>query len=223
VFEDAAQAHGATYYGVKCGALCDAAAFSFYPSKNLGALGDAGCVTTNDANIAAKIRRMRNYGGVGRVDHKVVGINSRLDEMQAAVLNVKLPHLDRWNYERRARAASYRIALQATGLGIPWEPEGYLHVYHLYVVRARDRPVLHHTLSMRDVECHVHYPVPPHLEGAYESLGHAKGRFPLAERLASEVLSLPIGYKFAVEPVASIVAEAAYTTSRKACVENERA
>lgn len=198
VFEDAAQAHGAAISGRRAGALGDAAAFSFYPSKNLGALGDAGCVTTNDEALAAKIRRMRNYGGVGRLDHTVKGLNSRLDELQAAILRAKLPHLDAMNAARRARAARYRERL-GDWLHLPAAPAG--HVFHQFVVRSSYRDGLQADLRRLGVDSHVHYPVPPHLEGAYADMGRGRGALPVAERLAREVLSLPIGYEFDIEAV----------------------
>lgn len=197
LIEDAAQAHGATdETGAKAGSLGHAAAFSFYPSKNLGALGDGGAITTNDGHLAKVARRLRNYGGVGRVDHTIKGINSRLDEIQAAVLRAKLPHLDAMNAGRRARARAYCDALGLVRIG-----DGG-HVYHQFVIRSGHREELRKRLFDRHgIEAHVHYPVPPHLEGAYTDLGygysmataHPRPSFPIAERLADEVLSLPIG------------------------------
>lgn len=206
VFEDAAQAHGAVYRGRTAGSLGNAAAFSFYPSKNLGAMGDGGAVTTNDAALAAKIRRMRNYGGVGRVDHTIRGINSRLDEIQAAVLRAKLPYLNEMNEARRRRAAFYEIAL-GRAVATPINPSGAC--WHQFVIRSTERDRLQEDLVARGIDTHVHYPVPPHLEGAYADMGLARGAFPIAERLAGEVLSLPIGYPFDAERVARAVAEAA--------------
>ncbi len=208
VFEDAAQAHGAIYdkkKHTKAGALGTAAAFSFYPSKNLGALGDAGAVTTNSAGLAAQVRRMRNYGGVGRVDHRIVGINSRLDEMQAAVLRVKLKHLDVMNYKRRLNAITYFKRLKNAPLILP--PQHYNGVFHQFVVRSACRDALQAELARRGVDTHVHYPVPPYREGAYS--GRRWGSFPIADALAVTVLSLPIGNEIDVEAVALEVADAA--------------
>jgi dTDP-3-amino-3,4,6-trideoxy-alpha-D-glucose transaminase len=198
VIEDAAQAHGATFGGRKVGSLGNAAAFSFYPTKNLGALGDAGAVTTNDAVLAARIRRLRNYGGIGRLDHTMKGINSRLDEMQAAVLRAKLPHLDAMNQKRHDRANAYFAAL---GGGVKSDSS---HAFHQFVIRSDERDALQAFLAARGIETQVYYPVPPHLEGAY-SKDFAPGQFPIAEQLASEVLSLPIGNDVDVEAIANAV------------------
>lgn len=207
VLEDAAQAHGAEQGGVMVGAMGDAAAFSFYPSKNLGALGDAGAVTTNDPVLADKVLRMRQYGGVGRLDHRVRGINSRLDEIQAAVLLAKLPYLETMNLQRRARARAYDYGLRdAPGLALPLQEKG--HVWHQYVVRHRQRDRLQAVLRDMGVDCHVHYPVPPHLEGAYADMCKPAGSYPVAEMLANEVLSLPIGYHFDQEHVTACVRQA---------------
>lgn len=216
VFEDAAQAHGAECFGRKAGNLSDAAAFSFYPSKNLGALGDGGCVTTNDGELAQQIRRLRHYGGVGRLDHSVRGINSRLDEMQAAILRAKLPYLDGMNEARFERAKRYCGALQRTGLVLPSLWCG--SVFHQFVIRSAQRDRMQAELQRLGIDTHVHYPVPPHLEGAYADLGFKRGAFPVAERLADEVLSLPIGYDFPVDAVAERVAQAA-SEMREAAVE----
>lgn len=203
LFEDAAQAHGASHGGLRAGSLGDAAAFSFYPSKNLGALGDAGAITTDDEELARAARRLRNYGGVGRLDHTVIGVNSRLDELQAAVLRAKLSHLDEMNRSRRLRAERYDAEL-ADEVTVPPEEPG--HVYHQYVIRTKLREALRRRLFERHgIEAHVHYPVPPHLEGAYEHLGLRRGALPVAEELASEVLSLPIGNSNYVEALARTV------------------
>lgn len=191
LFEDAAQAHGAMHAGRRAGALGDAAAFSFYPSKNLGALGDAGAITTDDDALARKARRLRNYGGVGRLDHTVRGINSRLDELQAAVLRAKLPDLDLLNNQRRTRAWLYTDVLRDE-VETPYDEPG--HVYHQYVIRTEHREALRRRLFERHgIEAHVHYPVPPHLEGAYAYLGLRRGALPVAEVLGETVLSLPVG------------------------------
>lgn len=206
VFADAAQAHGATYGGAKAGGLCDAEAFSFYPTKNLGALGDAGCVTTNDAALAAKIRRLRNYGGVGRLDHTVRGINSRLDEMQAAILRAKLPWLDRMNFERCMRAGRYIKALSNLGARVDLPMWDTGSAWHLFAIKAPERDALSMKLAQIGIDTHAHYPVPPHLEPAYADLGYGPGSFPIAEQLAREVLSLPIGNNVDVESIARAVA-----------------
>jgi dTDP-4-amino-4,6-dideoxygalactose transaminase len=211
--EDAAQAQGAMYMGRRAGALSNGGAFSFYPSKNLGALGDAGAVTTDDAAIAESVRRHRAYGGQGngRLDHILMGHNSRLDELQAAVLRVKLRHLDAMNAARRERAALYRAALDGhCGLGLP--PENGGSVYHQFVVRSRERDALRQRLAVAGVDAHVHYPVPPHLEQAYRW----RWQKPLlvSERLARRVLSLPIGNDIDAAQIGAIVARAARDLER---------
>jgi dTDP-4-amino-4,6-dideoxygalactose transaminase len=193
VIEDAAQAHGARYRGRPAGSLGDAATFSFYPTKNLGALGDGGAVATNDAELARSLRRLRNYGSESKYGHEVAGFNSRLDEIQAALLRVKLPAVDGLNHERRRLAELYRQGLAKTGLGLPGTPDWAEPVWHLFVVRASDRAALGARLDRAGIGWLVHYPRPPHLTPAYAHLGYGPGSFPVAERLASEVVSLPMG------------------------------
>ena len=194
VLEDVAQAHGARYKGRRTGALADAGAFSFFPSKNLGALGDAGAVTTDNAALADQLRVLRNYGSRRKYVNELRGCNSRLDELQAALLSVKLPMLDQWNARRRAIAASYAKALAGTnGLILPHVPEWAEPAWHLYVVRAAQRERVTTALDAAKIGWLIHYPIPPHLQAAYADLGIAKGSLPVAERLAGEVLSLPIG------------------------------
>jgi dTDP-4-amino-4,6-dideoxygalactose transaminase len=189
LIEDAAQAHGAQRDGRRAGALGDAAGFSFYPTKNLGCLGDGGAVTTDDDALAERIRLLRNYGSSQKNVHEIAGVNSRLDELQAAVLRAKLPHLDRENQRRRDIAEQYREALSDTGLVLP--PAGSEdHVFHLYVVRTRERDRMCEALNAAGVGTAIHYPTPPHRQGAYRGL--VRGPLPVAERLADEVLSLPL-------------------------------
>ncbi len=191
VVEDAAQAHGARYRGQRVGGLADAAAFSFYPSKNLGAFGDAGAVTTHDPAIAERVRRLRNGGQSARYRHETLGVNSRLDELQAAILAVRLRHLDADNARRRAIAARYTAALAgAPGITPPAAAADCEPVFHLYVVRAADRDALAAALAARGVETAVHYPTPIHRQPAYAARGI--GPLPRAETAAAEVLSLPI-------------------------------
>lgn len=192
VLEDAAQSHGAEYRGRRTGSLAHATAFSFYPTKNLGALGDAGAVTTDDSALAAKLRRLRNYGSDRKYVHEVRGVNSRLDELQAAFLRVLLPRLEDANARRRDLAASYRTGLHDTELALPVEAAWARHVYHLYVVRSARRDTLQAGLAAAGVQTLIHYPLPCHLQPAFADLGFARGQFPLAERLADEVLSLPM-------------------------------
>lgn len=192
VLEDAAQAHGARYMGRRVGGLGDAAGFSFYPGKNLGALGDGGAVTTNDASLADAIRVLRNYGSRQKYVNEVRGVNSRLDELQAALLRVKLRHLDRENEDRRRIAARYTAAFRGLGIGLPQLPQWAEAVWHLYVIRTQKRDAFADALKRAGVGTLVHYPIPPHLQAAYHDLGMPGGRFPIAESMADEVLSLPI-------------------------------
>ncbi|QDR82792.1 DegT/DnrJ/EryC1/StrS family aminotransferase [Sporomusa termitida] len=193
VLEDAAQAQGAVYKGRHTGNLGDAAGFSFYPGKNLGAFGDAGAVTTNDDVVAAKIRSLRNYGSKIKYSNEVQGFNSRLDELQAAFLRVKLKHLDEWNRRRRSLAEIYLQKLNGENLSVPYVPEWAEPVWHQFVIRSRSRDELQRYLKDKEIETLIHYPIPPHLSGAYHDLGFKAGNFPLTELLANEVLSLPIG------------------------------
>lgn len=188
LIEDAAQAHGAMLDGRRAGALGDAAGFSFYPTKNLGCLGDGGAVTTNDDALADRIRRLRNYGSTNKDVHELRGGNSRLDELQAAVLRVKLRHLDADNQRRRAIAEFYGGQIDNPKLILPEVPDGS-HVVHLYVVRTQGRDSLRHALAQAGVGSAIHYPIPPHRQGAYRTL--ASRPLPITEQLASEVLSLP--------------------------------
>lgn len=193
VVEDAAQAHGATQKHAPPGASSSAATYSFYPSKNLGAYGDAGAVATNDDAMAATIRALRNYGSDCKYDHPVAGFNSRLDALQAAVLSVKLGHLDAWNEARREAARRYDELLGDTaGIEIPETMPGNTHVWHLYVVRVGRRDEVLAALSQQGIGAGIHYPKPLHLQGAFESHGCAEGDFPVAEAAAAEILSLPL-------------------------------
>lgn len=208
VIEDAAQAHGARYHGDKIGQHGDVVAWSFYPSKNLGALGDAGAVTTNDATIAERIRILRNYGSQDRYVNKVQGINSRLDPLQAAVLKVKLDHLDAWNARRSKIAALYRERLAGvSGVILPNEPEGCKSAWHLFVVRVQQRQQLQWALQEAGIGTQIHYPIPPHMQEAYAGLGTAPDDLPVARQLADEVLSLPCGPHMPLEAV-DMVSEA---------------
>lgn len=193
VLEDAAQAHGARYKGTRIGAHADAVTWSFYPGKNLGALGDGGALTTNAAAIAERVRALRNYGSQVKYVSDVQGGNHRLDTVQAAALRVKLKHLDAWNARRQQLATRYTAELQGTGLVLPMVPEGITPVWHLYVVQTPHRDALQQHLADAGIGALIHYPIPPHLQKAYAAAGYAKGRFPLAERMADEVLSLPMG------------------------------
>ncbi|TSE18646.1 dTDP-3-amino-3,4,6-trideoxy-alpha-D-glucose transaminase [Tepidimonas alkaliphilus] len=194
LIEDAAQAHGARYKGQRIGAHGDAVCWSFYPSKNLGALGDAGAVTTNDSAIAERIRLLRNYGSRRKYHHELRGRNARLDPIQAAVLRVKLAYLDSWNERRRALAACYHEKLACSELALPKQAPWADHVWHLFVVRTPKRDELQRHLATQGIETLIHYPIPPHRQTAYRDLFSTdKTVLPIAEILAGEVLSLPIG------------------------------
>jgi len=193
VIEDACQAHGARYKGRPVGRLGHLAAYSFYYSKNLGAYGECGMVTTDDPQLAHQVRLLRDHGSPSRYRHELIGMNGRPDEIQAAVLRVKLPHLERWNAQRRAHAQRYGALLRAVSpVTPPYEAEYAEHVYHLYVVRAPQRDVLAGYLHQRGVGAGIHYPVPCHLQPAFSALGYRPGDLPATEQAAREVLSLPM-------------------------------
>lgn len=210
VIEDAAQAHGARYKGRRVGSLGDAAGFSFYPGKNLGALGDGGAVTTNDAELAEKVRVLCNYGSRMKYHNEVKGFNSRLDELQAAFLREKLKKLDEWNARRKVLAAEYLQQLSPRpGEGVreitlPFVPDWANPVWHLFVVRSPQRDALQRHLADCGIGTMIHYPIPPHLQPAYAELGYREGVFPIAERIHRQVLSLPIGPHLDSSAVASI-------------------
>ncbi|MBI4915350.1 MAG: DegT/DnrJ/EryC1/StrS family aminotransferase [Acidobacteria bacterium] len=194
VLEDAAQAHGARYKGRRAGSLGHAAGWSFYPGKNLGAFGDAGAVTTDDAELADRVRVLRNYGSRVKYLNEVKGFNSRLDPLQAALLRVKLGHLDEWNARRAAIAVRYLEGLRdIPELRLPRVPAWAEPIWHQFVVRHPRRDALQATLTAQGVGTMIHYPVPPHLSTAYAELGMTPGAYPIAEALANTVLSLPIG------------------------------
>jgi dTDP-4-amino-4,6-dideoxygalactose transaminase len=193
VIEDCAQAHGARYKGRRAGSLGDAAGFSFYPGKNLGAIGDGGAVTTNDYELHERIKVLRNYGSQIKYHNEVVGFNSRLDELQAAFLRVKLAKLDEWNGRRSAAAKSYTQHLaDVTDLTLPVVPEWAVPVWHLFVVRHGQRDALQRTLTEAGVGTMIHYPIPPHLQPAYAGLGYNKGDLPLSEAIHTSIMSLPM-------------------------------
>ncbi len=208
VVEDCAQAHGARYQGQRVGSLGDAAAFSFYPTKNLGAAGDGGLVVTPHAEVAERVRLLRQYGWAERYVSRIKGVNSRLDELQAAILRVKLRYLDQWNEKRRQLAAGYAALLAGTPLVLPQTSGEVEHVYHLYVVRAQARDGLLTHLRQYGIGAQVHYPVPVHLQPAYADLDFGSGSLPETERAAQTVLSLPLFPEMTlskVEEVAEII------------------
>jgi dTDP-4-amino-4,6-dideoxygalactose transaminase len=193
VVEDACQAHGAEYKGRRAGALGDAACFSFYPGKNLGAMGEAGAVVTNDTNLKGRIEALRNHGRVSTRDHSVVGWNGRMDGIQAAVLSVKLRHLQSWNLKRRAHAQQYTSRLDVLeDILFPATPQDRLHAFHVYAIRTPNRDQLIARLAESNIQTAIHYPIPVHLQQAYRFLGLQRGSFPVAERCADQFLSLPI-------------------------------
>lgn len=205
VVEDNAQAQGATYNGKMTGSFGDINGTSFYPGKNLGALGDAGAITTSNADLAKKAQVIRNYGSQKKYYNEVIGINSRLDELQAAVLSVKLPHLMQWTEERIKIAEQYNQQLHGVGdLVLPVVAPNASHVYHLYVVRTEKREQLQQHLTNAGIGSLIHYPVPPHLQQAYTSLNYKKGDFPIAEEIAETCLSLPLWPGMTTEEVTSV-------------------
>ena len=192
VIEDTAQAHGATYKGRICGTMGNVGCFSFYPGKNLGAYGDGGAVVTRDAVLAEKIGLLRNYGQKVKYVHTMKGFNSRLDNVQAAVLRVKLKYLSKWNENRRNAAIHYKKLLENGGLGLPGMASYANPVWHLFVVQTTDRPGMQKRLKTAGISHVIHYPIPVHLQEAYRDAGHRRGDFPVSEQLADRILSLPM-------------------------------
>jgi dTDP-4-amino-4,6-dideoxygalactose transaminase len=215
VVEDACQAHGAQYFSrkqnrwLKAGSIGRAAAFSFYPGKNLGACGEAGAVTTNDGELAAGVKMIRDHGQAKKYYHEVEGYNGRLDAIQAGLLNVKLQHLDEWNNQRRERAAEYKRQFEAAGKPVdaPYEPSWSRAVYHLYVVRTDDREGLMAFLKDKGIGTGIHYPIPLHLQKAHNSLNYLPGDFPNAECVAAEIVSLPMFPTLTAKQQACVVDE----------------
>lgn len=195
IIEDAAQAHGSHYKGKMVGSLSDASAFSFYPGKNLGALGDGGCITTNSKELAEKIRTLGNYGSDYKYHHIYKGTNSRLDEIQAAFLRAKLPYLNKWNRERQRIANRYLNEINNSSIILPLEStKEYEHTYHVFVIRCKKRNELETYLAYRGIATMKHYPIPIHLQEAYEDLEIHEGELPIAEEISKTVLSLPMYY-----------------------------
>jgi dTDP-4-amino-4,6-dideoxygalactose transaminase len=205
VIEDCAQAHGARYKGRRVGSLGDAACFSFYPGKNLGAMGDGGAVTTNDHELALRVKVLGNYGSQVKYSNDVVGFNSRLDELQAAILRVKLAKLDEWNDRRKRTAAAYtNNLLSVQDIILPFIPDWADSVWHLFVIRYHRRDELLKQLAEVDIAAMIHYPIPPHLQKAYSGLGYGEGDFPVAEKIHREVLSLPMGPSIPLDQISMI-------------------
>jgi len=208
VIEDACQAHGAEYRGQKVGSSGISGCFSFYPGKNLGALGEAGAVVTNDEALRNKIQMLRDHGQAKKYHHAVIGWNARMDGIQGAALRVKLKHLDRANEARRANARFYDQHLAGVEeIILPTEAKYARHVYHLYVVRVQERDRVLQAMANRGIACGIHYPIPVHLQEAYRFLGHQKGSFPVAERCADEFLSLPMYPELTTPQLEAVVRE----------------
>jgi dTDP-4-amino-4,6-dideoxygalactose transaminase len=201
VIEDACQAHGARYKGKRVGSLGQAAAFSFYPGKNLGACGDGGMVVTKDRKIASRLEMLRNYGQKEKYKHLFRGYNRRLDTMQAAILRVKLKYLEKWNAARRWNAELYHKFLEGSGILTPREAAGAQSVWHLYVIQTEQRDVLREHLVGRGIQASIHYPVPIHLQPAYRDLGYERGDFPVTEACAQHILSLPMYAELTCEQI----------------------
>jgi dTDP-4-amino-4,6-dideoxygalactose transaminase len=201
VIEDACQAHGAEYKGRRAGSLGHAAAFSFYPSKNLGAFGEGGAVTTSDKDLIARIKGLRHHAQFVKNEHADIGYNYRLDAMQAAILRVKLKHLDSWNDSRRKLAQRYRERLAGDGISMPVEKQDRKHVYHLFTIGCTDKEVVQRTLSDADIGWGEHYPIPIHMQPAFSHLGKGEGSYPVAEKLMRELISLPMFPELTLEEV----------------------
>lgn len=221
VIEDACQAHGACYQGKRAGSIGHAAAFSFYPAKNLGAYGDGGMVVTNDEQVADKICMLRNYGQREKYHHLLEGYNRRLDTMQAAVLRAKLPYLDEWNAQRRQHASRYNELLSESGVVTPRETPGTEAVWHLYVIRSNEREALRNHLTQKGISVGIHYPVPIHLQPAYAHLGYSEGGFPVTEEQAGQILSLPMypelpaaAIEYVAETIIDFVAQSQEVTAQ---------
>jgi dTDP-4-amino-4,6-dideoxygalactose transaminase len=206
VIEDACQSHGSEYKGRRCGSMGDLGCFSFYPGKNLGAYGEGGAVVTDDPALAAHVRLLRAWGEEVRYEHKYRAFNYRMDGVQGAVLGVKLRHLEAWTEARRRNAAEYGRQLAGTLAVAPVERPGTRHVYHVYVVRLPQRDAWRARLGEAGVQTGVHYPIPVHLQPAYRDLGHQPGDFPVSERAAAEVLSLPMFPELTAEQIATVAA-----------------
>lgn len=208
VIEDACQAHGAEYKGRRAGSIGNAGCFSFYPGKNLGAYGEAGAVVTNNAELAEKIRMFRDHGQAKKYYHSIIGWNARMDGFQGAVLSVKLKHLPAWNQARRKNAQLYNDFLaDVDDVIAPIEADYARHVYHIYAIRTQNRDALIRALTEKEIHCCIHYPIPIHLQDAYKFLGHKKGSFPVAEKCAEELVSLPMFPEMRREHIEAVIKE----------------
>jgi dTDP-4-amino-4,6-dideoxygalactose transaminase len=208
VIEDACQAHGAEYKGKRAGSIGDAGCFSFYPGKNLGAYGEAGAVVTNNAELDNKIRMLRDHGQVSKYYHEMIGWNARMDGLQGAVLSAKLKHLESWNESRRKNAKWYDdLLVGLDGIIVPREVAYAKHVYHIYAIGVQNREALIGYLQEKDIHCGIHYPIPVHLQKAYDFMGQGKGSLPIAERCAEELVSLPMFPELSKEKIEHVVSE----------------
>lgn len=205
VIEDCAQSHGAMYKGRTVGSIGDAAGFSFYPGKNLGALGDAGAIVTNNEELANKVRILGNYGSDYKYHHILQGNNSRLDELQAAFLSAKLPHLDKINEDRRRIAKKYLTGINNSQVILPYVPEYSIPVWHIFAVRCKRRNELESYLNGMGIDTNKHYPIPMHLQECYKQLGFKKGDFPIAEEISSTELSIPMYYGMTEEEINFVI------------------
>jgi dTDP-4-amino-4,6-dideoxygalactose transaminase len=213
VIEDACQAHGAEYKGRRAGSLAVAGCFSFYPGKNLGACGEGGAVTTDDPELAHRVRMWRDHGSKQKYVHQFPGLNMRMDGVQGGILAVKLQHLDHWNAQRRQAAAQYREALAGSEIILPAEMPWGKHVYHLYVIQADDREGLRRRLEAAGIESGLHYPIPLHLQEAYRFLGYQQGSFPVTEAMVGRILSLPMYPGISTDAVARVAEEIMETSN----------
>lgn len=215
VIEDACQSHGALYKDKKVGTLGNAACYSFYPSKSLGAYGDGGAIVTNDAGIATKLKMLRNQGQERRYFHTMIGFNSRLDSIQATILRTKLRHLDKWNKARRKLAETYNKLLKGLPIGLPEEMDYAYHTYYLYTIKLQKRDILRAMLKNAGVDSAVHYDMPLHLQECFKYLGYKKGNFPVAEKLSGDVLSIPMYPELSIKQIELIT-----DIIKKFCKEN---
>lgn len=207
IVEDACQSHGAECNGKRVGSIGDIGTFSFYPGKNLGAYGDAGAVTTNNDELAEKIKLMRNHGRTQKYEHTYLGMNERIDGLQAAILNVKMHHIEHWTHKRRENAEIYNELLGGTEVITPYVPEFSKHVYHLYVVRVKNRDEVWKKMNDNGIGAGVHYPIPLHLQPAFKELGYKEGDFPVTEKITKEILSLPMYPELTREQIEFVVGE----------------
>ena len=207
IVDDSAQAHGAKYKGRRVGTLADITAFSFYPTKNLGAIGDAGCITTNDSNLSEKIRELRNYGESQKYINKTIGFNSRLDELQAAFLRVKLRHLTDMNMRKSEIAKIYLTSINNESIQLPFVSKEVFHVWHQFVIRTNKRDKLRKQLAKKEIDTLIHYPIPPHLQQAYQNLIIKRDKLAKTKKIADEILSLPIHWQMSKDSVMYVVNE----------------